>query len=273
MLAGAAAAVVATLFVSPTTTDRVFYASGVLLVAAFAICARHLFVERHVRRFVVGACLAIFGYHVARFVETAIATTAANTDRIARLEAAPPGSVAVVPAYAADQRSRWHLGDDFAYYPWLRSYVGGELYDLARVDLDRRDRTPAMHLVAATTASVPTYRQLQRAPQLAEGDLEITAVGLFDDPAHRPIVVLAHHAFVDGHPLDAPNGHFIHIRRATLPAQIESSYLLGCDLIDRVERGVDDSGDLLLSVDERYCRGPFTAILCEPDRCWVAGWC
>ena len=51
VLAAAAAAMVITLFASPTATDRMFYASGVLLVAAFAVCARHLFEERVVRRF------------------------------------------------------------------------------------------------------------------------------------------------------------------------------------------------------------------------------
>jgi hypothetical protein len=48
-LAGAAGAIVLTLVASPTATDRVSYASGVLLVAAFAVGAQYLFTERVVR--------------------------------------------------------------------------------------------------------------------------------------------------------------------------------------------------------------------------------
>src|SRR5262249_3122990 len=57
ILGSASAAIVFTLWASPMTTDRVFYASGVLLVAALAICAEQLFIVRGVRHLVVGACL------------------------------------------------------------------------------------------------------------------------------------------------------------------------------------------------------------------------
>jgi len=278
VLGAASAAIVVTLFVSPTATDRVFYASGVLLVAGFAICANHLFAERVVRRFVVGACLVVFGYHVVRFVETSVNVKAENEQRIAILGAATPGTIAVVPSYDYTQRSRWHLGDDFQYYPWLRDYVGGELYDLARVDVDRRDRTPAARLFATPVAVAhpPTYRQLQLpairlalAAQLGDR-FAIRASKLFDDPRHRPLFVLdatpAGDRFVDGRPYDAPEGHFIRVQH--LPARFEAAYMIGCGQTERVEL----IGDDLLPVDERFCRGPFTAIACEPDRCWVAGW-
>ncbi len=269
VLATAAAAIVVTLFVSPTTTDRVFYASGVLLVAAFAICAKQLFAERLVRRFVVGACIVVLGYHVVRFVQTSVEVQAESDDRIARLAAATPGSVAVVPTYDHPQRSRWQPGDDFVHYAWLRTYVGGELYDLARIDLDRPDPAPAPHLVATPPIShVPTYRQLQRSPDKRS---TIRAVGLFDDLRHRPIVVADGDAFVDGRPYDESRGHFIRVRRDSMPRRLVATYTIGCNLIDRVEL-VEGGDDPLVPVDERYCRGPFTAIMCEPDRCWVAGW-
>ncbi|MDB4957374.1 MAG: hypothetical protein JWO36_4943 [Myxococcales bacterium] len=283
VLAAASVAIVVTLFVSPTATDRVFYASGVLLVAAFAVCAKHLFVERVVRRFVVGACIVVFGYHVVRFVETSVGVKAENEQRLAILRAARPGSIAVVPSYGYARRSRWHLGDDFQYYPWLRDYVGGELFDLARIDLDRRDRTEAARFVVTPgpVTHVPTYRELQSpwtrlslAAQLGSR-FTITAVGLFDDPRHRPLAVLdatpTGQRFVDGRPYDdALRGHFIRVQRTSLPTRLEAAYVIGCEQTQGV--ALVDGDDPLLPVDERYCRGPFTAILCEPDRCWVAGW-
>jgi hypothetical protein len=302
VIAAASGAIVVTLFVSPTATDRVFYASGVLLVAAFAIGADHMFGERVVRRFVVGACIVVFGYHVVRFVETSVAVKAENDDRLAILDAARSGTVAIVPTYDDARRSRWHLGDDFLHYVWLRDYVGGELFDLARVDLDRLDRAPTARLVTTRTydpplattsrpvAQPPTYRQLQTParplllamlsrsePSQELVHFTIGAVGLFDDPHHRPIIVLdwtpAGYDFVDGRPYDTSRGHYIRVRHESAPKRLESAYVIGCGQIHEVELVRDDDGvDPLLPVDERYCRGPFTAIMCEPDRCWVAGW-
>jgi hypothetical protein len=267
-LALAALAIVVTLFMSPSATDRLFYASGVLLVAAFAICADRWFCDPTVRRVVVGACLIVFGYHVVRFVDTSISAKLDGDRRSALLAAAKPGTVAVVPSFTDAERSRWSLGDDLAYFPWLRDYVGGELFDLARVDLDRRDRAPTPRLIALPPrADVPTYRELQdprRRMQFGEGT--IRAFGLFDDPAHRPLYVISGAAFVDGRPYDEARGHFIRVEH--LPPRTEATYVISCGTATRVER-VDD---VLIPVDERYCRGPFTAIACEPDRCWVAGW-
>ncbi len=290
LIAAASGSIVVTLFVSPAATDRVFYASGVLLVAAFAICADHMFGEPVVRQFVIGACVVVFGYHVVRFVETSTAVRAENDERLAILNATAPGTVAIVPTYDHARRSRWHLGDDFAIYPWLRDYVGGELFDLAGVDLDRLDRAHAARFVATRTydppiatmtgaiVQLPTYRQLQLASRplllamLARDapsrvHFTITAVGLFDDTRHRPIIVLDGDDFVDGRPYDASSGHYIRVRHASIPKRLESAYVIGCGQRTDVELAGDD-----LPVDERYCRGPFTAIVCEPDRCWVAGW-
>jgi hypothetical protein len=284
VLVAAAAAIVMTLFASPTASDRVFYASGVLLVAAFAICARFLFEERVVRRFVVGACVLIFGYHIVRFVETGASVKAETDERLAILAAAAPGSVAVIPAYEYAERSHWHLGDDLAMYPWLRGYVGGELYDLAGVDLDQREphapqfrvtRTYDPQRITRSRWQVPTYRQLQSpfgrvqlAMQLAQarGLVHFTIDASFDG---RTATVLdwtpAGYTFVDGRPEDNERGHFIRVR--DLPKHVEASYVIGCGAVERVE----PAGDLV-PVDERWCRGPFTAIACERDRCWLAGW-
>ncbi len=271
VIAAASGAIVVTLFVSPTATDRLFYGSGVLLVAAFAIGADHMFGERLVRRFVVGACVLLFGYHVVRFVDTAIEVSAENAERLAILAAAKPGSVAIVPTYDHAQRSRWHLGDDFASYPWLRDYVGGELFDVTRVDLDRRDpkRRTVRYYALPDFAEAPTYRQLQASPPA--GDVAIAVDGLYDDPLGRPTMVRVGERFVDGRPYNSPAGHFIRVRGASVPQDLVSTHVRGCELIDEVEL-LADAGDVLVPVDERYCRGPFTAIMCDPERCWVAGW-
>ena len=97
------------------------------------------------------------------------------------------------------------------------------------------------------------------------------ADGLYDDPQHRPTVVLAGDAFVDGRPYDAPTGHYIRVRGASIPQRLLSTHVRGCDLIDEVEL-IPDGADMLVPVDERYCRGPFTAVMCDPVLCWVAGW-
>lgn len=289
LLAGAAATIVITLFVSPTTTDRVFFASGVLVAAALVICVAHLFGEPLVRRFTVAACIVVFGYHVVRFVETGFVMRRDCDERMALLAAAPAGSVAVVPTYTYALRSRWMPGDDFIYFPWLRDYVGAELYHLAGIDLGRFDRGWATRGLATWTFAAappirreaPSYRELQQLPDhtalaLRHGPataLTITATGVFAD--RRPLQLLAWtpagEQFVDGRPTDEPSGHFIRVRRETLPAHVVDSYTIGCGAAQRVDP-IDDGAAILLAVDERYCRGPFTAVVCERARCWIAGW-
>jgi hypothetical protein len=302
VLAAASAAIVLTLFASPTASDRVFYASGVLLVAALSIGAAHLFDDRVVRRFMVAACIVVFGYHVVRFVGTYAAVKAESDHRIALMTNAAPGTTVVVPSFELDNRSRWHAGDDFHYHPWLRDYVGRELFDLAHVDLDHSDGAHPPRLAATRTydplrivrsrpiTHVPTYRQLQTpagtvalasqvGKELSRGLVRftVTAVRLYDDPRRRPLVVAEWtprgYAFVDGRPHDSSDGHFIRVRRATLPNHVASTFLIGCGERYDVEPVLDATGaHALLAVDERTCRGPFTAIMCEPDCCWVAGW-
>jgi hypothetical protein len=297
LLLAASLAIVVTLFASPTTTDRVFFASGVLLVAAFAIGAERLFVERDVRRFVVGACIALAAFHCVRFVETSVGLKAENDERIALLRAATPGTVALVPSYEFDSRSRWHLGDDFKMYPWLRDYVGGQLYDLAAVELDWPQRRSVARHVATRIYDpplaapqppfyVPTYREWLTSPwsrQLVAAQLDrplvrltISVVGVaFEDPRRRPVVALEWtsngYAFIDGRPYNDARGHFIRVLRSTIPNRVETASITGCGSARRVDI-IHEGAFTLLPVDERHCRGPFTAIMCEPDRCWVAGW-
>jgi len=278
VLAAASAAIVMTLCMSPMASDRVFYASGVLLVAALTIAAQHLFHEPVVRRFVISACVAVCAFHAVRFVATYAELKAENDARLAILAAAPPGSVVHLPSYKLAERSRWSYGDDFA-QPWLRDYVVAELYDVAHVELDHA----AAH---DEIAPLPTYRELQT---LTGRFLLATEIGrrngiarftvharqVFDDPQHRPMIVIAWtpqgYVFVDGRPYDDSRGHFIRVSAATVPPRLEATYMIGCGDVYNVD-AFTDGAHVLVPVDERRCRGPFTAIMCEPDRCWVAGW-
>jgi hypothetical protein len=290
-LFAAAIAIVVTLFMSPTATDRVLFASGVLLVAACVPWMRFMFASEIVRRFVVGACIVACGYHFVRFIQTSAVVADENADRVAVLAATPAGSVVVLPSYDPARRTRWQLGDDFHYD--VRNYVAGELYDVARIDLDTRDPRPAPQITAVRSydppfaphqalARLPTYRELLSAPlpvwlggrltgdrDHALTELVLREDDLFDDPQHRPLYVLDwtpdHVELVEGRPYEDERGHFIRVRNP--PPNLESAYVTGCKWSHRVELAGD-----LIPIDERYCRGPFTAILCEPERCWVGGW-
>lgn len=252
----AALAIVVTLFASPKATDRVFFASAVLLVIACAIGAARAFADPLVRRFAIGASVAILAFHVVRFVTTAVETRADNDARIALLAAAPPGTIAVVPAYRERERTRWTLGDDFLeQQPWLGDYVATQLYDLAGVDLEQRAR--------GMLPRAPTYRELQRSGQRG---LVIPQLGL---PLKLPVYVEDGSIFIDGSPFDLDGEHFIRVRGA--PANATATYVVGCgDVYTATPRAVD--GALLVPVDERFCRGILTAVMCARDRCWVAGW-
>jgi hypothetical protein len=297
LLALASLAIVVTLFMSPTTTDRVMYASGVLLVTAFTVYTEALFAQPAVRRIAVAACALLFGYLVVRFLTIYAAVKAENDDRIAMLRAATPGTVLRVPPYAHQLRSRWHLGDDFQLYPWLGEYVARELFDLANLDVEGMptrssvryevDRTfdpPIDADLAPAISEIPTYRQWQRdfmsrvqitgeiahAPQLSR--LRIELVGL-PFPDRRPIIVVEWtprgETFFDGWPQDDEQGHFIHV--TTLPRAVESTFVSGCGTTLRVEP-IADGDHWRIPVDERLCRGVFTAVACEPARCWMVGW-
>ncbi|HEY0191929.1 MAG TPA: DUF6056 family protein, partial [Kofleriaceae bacterium] len=289
VLLAAAIAIVATLFASPIVSDRVLYAPGVLLAIALAIGIDALSAAPAVRRVAVIACLALSGYTAARFVESSSRLHAENADRLARLAATPPGTVAVVPMYSHPRQSRWEYGDDFV-EPWLRDYVGGALFDLAGVSLSSTTRTPELvdlRLEAldgtAQPGGAPTYRGLQSAGGLAalaglaatQGAFQIRDHGSIAKLAARPVVVALwappRTTFVDGAPYDDVTGHYIRVADASTPGPIVESFVVGCG--DRYTVApVQRDGATLLPIDERYCRGPFTALVCEATRCWVAGW-
>jgi hypothetical protein len=302
--------IIVTLFASPTASERLFYASGVLLVAALTVFFDQLMAERAVRRFLVGLCTVLFAYHAFRFVQVYIAVKADSDKRLALLHAAKPGEVTLVPSYDYKRRSRWHWGDDFRYAS-LREYVGNEVFDLKNIELDEYLRwaqpTPPDHYVARRTfepplepelaaklapvSYIPTYwewtlNQLRRLLVTTElGDYQghklvrytITAEGTqFEDPAHREIVVVdwtpSGFDFVDGRPHDDSWGRpNVRVWKDSVPKHLEGSYIVGCGRTQRVEPIPDEEGVGPMLPVPLDCRGVYTAIMCEPDRCWHAG--
>jgi hypothetical protein len=308
----AALTIVATLFAAIYAGERLFFAPGVLLVAALAALAEHLFDDRATRRLLVGVCDVIFGYHAFRFVQVYVSVKADNAARLAELRAAPPGTVVRVAPYADRRRSRWAWGDDFR-YAMMREYVANEVFDLRGIEFTKHLRwaepMPPDHYVATRTydpplapevaakvapvSYTPTFWewsiiQLRRMLAMTpigeyEGHklvrYEVTAEGVaFADPQRRPIRVFewtpaGGFVFVDSHAFDDELGHpYIRIWRSSVPARANELYVLGCGKQRRVEPVPDrvhHVGPMLPIAVE--CHGVYTALACEPDRCWLAG--
>jgi hypothetical protein len=108
---------------------------------------------------------------------------------------------------------------------------------------------------------------------------EVTAEGVaFADPQQRPIRVFewtpaGGFVFVDAHAFDDALGHpYIRIWGTSVPPRATDFYVVGCGKQRRVEPVLDQVqrvGPMLPVAVE--CHGVYTAIACEPERCWLAG--
>ena len=59
--------------------------------------------------------------------------------------------------------------------------------------------------------------------------------------------------------------------KQSLPPRLQDSYIVGCGKTYRVDGIPDDDGVGPLYPVKLDCRGLHTLIMCEPDRCWLAG--
>lgn len=299
-----AGAIVVTLFASPVVGERLFFAPGVLFVAALAILVNLAFEHAGARRIVVAVCLVIFAWHAERFLEIYSRAKADSDERLAILEATPKGTIAHVPPLREWSRTRWILGDDFTPAS-LREFVAHEVYGLAGIEFDRHMRwtepTPPEHFVVTKTydppldhdpvpnAYVPTYWEwafVQLRKMLAFTDVgNVDGHRLvhyvvdaqdspFVDPKGRPLRVLdwtpAGARFVEARSDEDETGMpYIHVWPSTVPKNWVDTYVVDCGRTTPVTAVASKRGPLIPV--QFGCHGSATAIVCEPDVCWLAG--
>jgi len=148
-LLAAAGCIVGTLFGSPVVGERLFFAPATLFAAAIVILLDVLIASRPTRRVVMAVCVVVFGYHVVRLFMIYPRAHRENAERIAQIEATPPGQIAHVTPYHHFGRSLWKLADDFGYAS-LREYVAHEVYGKGGIEFDRDVRaepSPPYHMV------------------------------------------------------------------------------------------------------------------------------
>lgn len=306
----AAGGMVATQFASPTVGERLFFAPAVLFIGALLVIVDWLFAERAARRFIVTACGIMFAFYVVQMVAVLADGYRQNQERIAILKAAPPNTVPKVPPYQLWKRSRWWWGDDLQYAS-LREYVANEVFDLRGIEYDRHlhwvEPTPKDRFVARRTFEPPlspeqdaklepryvptfwewTLVQLRRSLKLGalrdvEGHELVRYVvdmqgSALQDPKRRPIRVFdwtpTKNTYVDGRMFDDPNHQpYVRVWGPSVPANVVDVFVEGCGTTTRVETARDIWDDIgpLIPIT-LTCRGTYTAFMCQPDLCWLAG--
>lgn len=111
LVLGAGVLMSVTLFVSPKLGSRFYLVSMALLLVGFIAVADAVLTARQLVPFVVLAAAASI-YAGARTVPLYRSVAAHGAERIAQLEAAPPGSELVVDALDQVGESWWYIGDD-----------------------------------------------------------------------------------------------------------------------------------------------------------------
>ncbi len=205
-------AVVATLFASPTTGERLFFASATMFALAGAVLCDVVAAERSARRAMVGVALGALLIHGTWGAVTYATIAPEGRDRNARLAAAArarPGEIAYVPPLSKITRNLWFLGEDFDYAS-LREFVGHEVYGLGGIELDRPLR-------AEPTVPFKARIEFTMDPPMAQAEvwrrlvMPLSYVSAYPDrdvrlirrllpqleqiPGHRVVEVVAH---VDG---------------------------------------------------------------------------
>jgi hypothetical protein len=305
-----AGGMVCTQFASPTVGERLFLAPAVLFAAALVVVVAWLFEDARVRRGVMIVVGLLFAYHLVRFVDVLGDGYRENQARMELLAKAPNDTVVQVPPFGLWKRSRWWWGDDFQYAS-LREYVANEVYDLRGIEYDRplhwAEPSPPDRFVATRTfvpsltpkeeaqvtpRYIPTYwewalvqlrRSLVLGPigtlpghALARYTVDVADAGL-DDPKRRAVRVFdwtpTKLTFADGRQYDDPAGRpWVRVWKASVPAGTEDAFIVGCGTTTRViaeEDTLEQIGPKLPIA--LACRGTFTAYLCDPKVCWLAG--
>ena len=304
----AAGGMVCTQFASPTVGERLFFAPAVLFAAALAIVIDWLCSDARALRIIALVGGLLFAYHIVRFVDVLADGYAENQHRMELLARAPANSDVKLPPYALWKRSRWWWGDDLQYAS-LREYVANEVYDLHSIDYDRplhwSEPAPPDHFIATPTFDPPLADYAQIAPRYIPTFWEWALVQLrrsitlgpigkvaghtlvhyvvddidsgLVDPQHRPVRVFdwtpAQLTFVDGRQYDDPDGRpWVRVWQPSVPVMTIDAFVVGCGRTQRVTMEEDQLDHIgpLVPID-LACRGTFSAYLCDPQVCWLAG--
>jgi hypothetical protein len=301
-LVAAAAVIVFTQFASPAIGDRLFFAPGVLVAGALALVIVPTFGDPLCRRLVVACCGVVFVHHMVMFVWTSWQGYVENQDRIAQLAAGVSEGEAVVTIapYKHYRRTRWWKGEDFQDQPWLHPFVALSVFDLRDIDFAQRPHwaEPIPKYVATgafepppsagpgdrleqddvplwswallrfvSALAVPGHRLARYEIDLANAPLE--------DPQHRPTRLLSWRpgalTMIESHTYDAsPTVPFICVAPQSVPPGATEAYVIGCGQTRRVTPTLDATHGLVFPIDLQ-CRGAYSAFMCDPQTCWVAG--
>ena len=306
----AAGGMVTAQFASPTVGERLYFAPAVLTVCALAIALDWLFAEAAVRRVALIVGGVLFAYHIFMFTTVLAEGHAENAARLALLEHAPANTVVKVPPYALWKRTRYWWGDDLQYAS-LREYIANEVYDLRGIEYDRElhwvEPSPHDRFVATRTFEpplsasedaalapryVPTFWEWAlvqmrrsrflgpiadvRGHRLVHYVVDDVDSGL-DDPQHRPVRVFDWTpdalTFADGRQFDDKKGlPFVRVWQPSVPVGLRETFVVGCGTTTRVETQPDEEDHIgpLIPIS-LACRGTFSAYMCDPDTCWLAG--
>ncbi|HEV7555443.1 MAG TPA: DUF6056 family protein [Kofleriaceae bacterium] len=176
---GAATLITLTVYVSPKTGPRFYLHGMALLLAAFiGVADVTLTTSRRLVGFVVFAVVAS-GYAAARTIPLYQRLDEQSDERLAALDATPPGSVFTADSYDQVEDTWWFLGDDFRDVKkreLIATYFNLKGVIFRAVDLDAP-------LGVSDVKLVPRY-DLQPASCLDEvGGLELGKVRAFDTQA------------------------------------------------------------------------------------------
>lgn len=305
-----AGTIVVTLFASPTAAERLFLASALLLVAALAVVIEHVFdvVKRfvvitcalvfayHVVRFVT-TYVEMKAENDARIAklhaapdDALVAVEPYSIPRRTRWFWGDDFRYASVREYVAnevfdlegivyDRHLRWAepIAPDH--------YVAVRTYDPPLPPEVAQRIAPVRYTPTYWEWAIAQARRLLATTELANYQghklvrYEVMAVGTaFADPKQRPIYVVVwtpEHGFefVDGRLHDDDLGRpYIRVWGDSVPKRWTESYVIGCGKTHAVEPVPDTRDDVgpMLPIPVE-CRGVYTGLMCEPDRCWLAG--
>ncbi len=130
----AGASMIATIMASPMVAERLYLAPCVLFVIAALPLLDGVLAEPAARRFLVACAIVAVGYQTIRVTVEYARAHVFFEQRMALLRAAPPGSVARVPAYKRWQQTRDFFGDDLRTFTH-RQYVAHEYFGLSGIDI------------------------------------------------------------------------------------------------------------------------------------------